>query len=347
MDLLVKDIEDLINYIDCKEKKLFKNKLTELKFNLYQLLCFYSRLNELPDKYKNKSDEIYNEVYKFQCKITSQSFNNIKKIDYSKLIADIKNIENYLFRQVDITEVDKLDNKYIFSFNDCIDIVKDFFNSFDNKYYNDILPFLNKNYISSYHLDNIGECVHDSFSNNIFINIDSNNKYSINHIIILVHELGHSIQFLNNKEHVKSSYSIYSEFPSRLFELQFLKYLKNYYEDIDIDILINLYLKNLMAYTYNFDYTINRSYIENNIETMYSGLVLFTYVIGELLAIYYSKLYDADKDKAKIEIHNIFKNIGKNENKIILNKDFYKLDFLKEEILDNQKKLENSNVRKF
>ena len=101
-----------------------------------------------------------------------------------------------------------------------------------------------------------------TFSNNIFINIDSNNKYSINHIIILIHELGHSIQFLNNKYHVKSSYSIYSEFPSRFFELQFLKYLKNYCEDTDI--LINLYLKNLMAYTYNFDYTINKSYIENN-----------------------------------------------------------------------------------
>ena len=102
-----------------------------------------------------------------------------------------------------------------------------------------------------------------------------------------------------------------------------------------------------MAYTYNFDYTINKSYIENNIEIMYSGLTLFTYVIGEILAIYYSKLYDVDKDKTKIEIHNIFKNIGKNENKIILNKDFYKLDFLKKEILDNQKKLENSNIRKF
>lgn len=347
MDLLIKDIEDLINYIDCKEKKLFKNKLTELKFNLYQLLFFYGHLNELPDKYKDKLDEIYNEVYRFQCKITSESFNNIKKLDYLNLIANIKNIENHLFRQIDITEVNKLDNKYTFSFNDCIDIIKDFFNSFDNKYYNDILPFLNKNYISSYYLDNIGECVHDSLSNNIFINIDSNNKYSINYIIILVHELGHSIQFLNNKEHVKSTYSIYSEFPSQFFELQFLKYLKNYYEEKDIDILINLYLKNLMTYTYNFDYTINKSYIENNIEIMYSGLTLFTYVIGEILAIYYSKLYEVDKDKTKIEIHNIFKNIGKNENKIILNKDFYKLDFLKEEILDNQKKLENSNIRKF
>ena len=54
----------------------------------------------------------------------------ILRIDFSIQMYDIKNIENYLFRQVDITEVDKLDNKYIFSFNDCIDIVKDFFNSF-------------------------------------------------------------------------------------------------------------------------------------------------------------------------------------------------------------------------
>ena len=344
MDLLVKDIEDLINYIDNEQNKILKNKtqLTKLKFSLHQLLILYKHINKLPSKYKKKMNEIHNdnEIFKFMLEKIYEEYDMFQKFDYQNIIKNIKDKFN-IFDEVSLTKIENLDEKFIYAFNEYMDIVKNFFSNYDVDYYNIILPYLDENHIMSYKSSVSGEFLYNCYSNNIFINVDSNNKYSINHIIILVHELGHSIQFLNNSNYIKSHYSIYSEFSSHFFQLQFLKYLRNNYKDIDVNILINSYLRKLISDTYQFDYIINKN-INNNISLICSSISLFTYIIGQLLAIYYSELYDIDKDKTKNEIHNIFKNIGTNEDKIILNDDFYRFDFLEKEILDNQKK-----IRKF
>ena len=74
--------------------------MTKLKFNLYQLLCFYGHLNELPDKYKDKLvvsfKKLIEEIRDYILNIGNEDYNESSK-NKDKIALLLDEITKILF----------------------------------------------------------------------------------------------------------------------------------------------------------------------------------------------------------------------------------------------------------
>ena len=181
-------------------------------------------------------------------------------------------------------------------------------------------------------------------------------------------KIGHAVHFktIIDRHNLCSNviYNNFIEFPSSIFELFFLKYLKsNKINIMDTEKTIYNYLNYIKKYIERLNFTnsiikyispdteyniedINRILIDNNLEfslnvdQMYNSLNdiqgNYFYSINGLLSYYFYEKYVLDKEKVKNDIYNIIKCIGVEPDSYMFNYLGINLDeFLKCEYLDN------------
>ena len=373
--IILKEIEKL-NY--AIEHTSSKSKKREFIVSLNNLIDLYNEINDTEYSYNCINAGNLNFVLK---KIHNVLFKHYKTVSTDTYINNINILCN--------NSLDKLENydhplhiNPKFNLSDSKGLIIDFFNSFDKsleKYITEMIDkytfaVINKKEDSSgYIIQNIR-----SKNNYILIRVSDNKKLSVENLSCLVHELGHAVHFktIIDRHSLCSNviYNNFIEFPSSIFELFFLKYLKsNKINIMDTEKTIYNYLNYIKKYIECLNFTnsiikyispdteyniedINKILIDNKLEfdldeeQMYRSLSNvqdnYIYSINGLLSYYFYEKYVLDKEKAKNDIYNTIKCIGVEPDSYMFNYLGINLDeFLKCEYLDNTIK-ENSKVLK-
>lgn len=327
-------------------------------------------------------NEVNNTEYSCNC-INAENLNFVLKEIHNILFEHYKTVSTDAYiNNINIlcnNSLDKLENynhplhiNPKFNLNDSKGLIIDFFNSFDKSLEKYIIEMIDKYTFavinkkedsSGYIIQNIR-----SKNNYILIRVSDNKKLSVENLSCLVHELGHAVHFkaIIDRHNLCSNviYNNFIEFPSSIFELFFLKYLKsNKINIMDTEKTMYNYLNYIKKYIECLNFTnsiikyispdteyniedINKILIDNNLEfslnvdQMYNSLNdiqgNYFYSINGLLSYYFYEKYILDKETVKKDIYNIIKCIGVEPDSYMFNYLGINLDeFLKCEYLDN------------
>lgn len=288
-----------------KELQLIED-LSDLNFLCYLLeLSFYKR----------------NHFEEFKLSLTPNIFsyylNYIKEYNLNSPI-----IQNYINFMLDLFSEEKNDINYKYTskilLDDSIDLVFDFFKSYDIKYYNTFknikknLLVLDKEALKEEFFYGTALCGNSTLTSPRIVLADASNLLTP---ITLVHEASHVYDFsinrnLTSKQYSKKLLSISSEINPYHTELHFMDFLSQYYKN-DIEIakkdFDDYFYSSIVATQESFEY-IEKSFFKYN--KVYNDFIdQIRDFYGRLIAYILYSLNDIDKelyirDKIMTDIHN-------------------------------------------
>lgn len=345
------------------EHSFSKSKKIYFAYILDNLIDIY---NSLKKEQMNKDFLTYdlNElIYKHLINLTNESRKQISK----NYINHLNELINNCLESFKNFNLDYQYQKKKYSFKEATDLILEFFYSFDKS----LVPIIQKN-LDEDHLfivdpksnkfqEYSGLTYYNSYSNQTYTIICNQDKFSIDDIDCIVHELGHGINFeiAKPKFFYKLLINNLSEIPSSIFEKLFINFLSD--NNIDIKDAHRTNTNNLISLLENIKniYDINsiiyKKFIESNkfdISNISSILSKYEidyyfeniqYFFGMLLSHYYSKLYRKDPEKTRNSIYDFISNIGVMNDFDMFNhfninqEEFINCNYLKEVIKENQK----------
>lgn len=224
MELLKSDIEKLKYLV---EHASSKSKKREYVIVLETLLAL--------------QDEIENTKTEYSPSNISQYFIDKSHLNYQKQLVDkysqkeYKDFISVLCKNCQAKTklyYEELYCKDYIKFKDVKDIILDFFNTFDNKLYPLVKEMLTNDHlliVNDHLMNGEGYSILNPFSNNSYIFMAIDNRFKVDNISCLVHELGHIISFQNFKSnpnaYKQSISNSFIEVPAFSFEFLFLDFL--------------------------------------------------------------------------------------------------------------------------
>ena len=370
MELLKNDIEKL-KYL--AEHASSKSKKREYVIVLETLLA-------LKDEIENTKTE-YSPSNISQYFIDKSHLNNQKQLVNKYSQKEYKDFINMICKNCQSNTklyYEELYCKNYIKFKDVKDIILDFFNTFDNKLYPLVKEMLTNDHlliVNDHLTSGEGYSILNPFSNNCYIFTVIDNKFKLDNISCLVHELGHIISFQNFKSnpnaYKQSISNSFIEVPAFSFEFLFLDFLlKNnlYTKEVEKVINNNLYtLNNYISFLKVINKVIDqldilRYYETEEIQDILNSVGIVKsddfvdlcfsdltsnhiYTLGNLISLNYLSKYRLDEEKTKRNIMSFISNIGIYDDFDTMNKfglnleELKRCEYVKQEVNRNQKQL--------
>ncbi|MDD4706480.1 MAG: hypothetical protein PHS24_04655 [Bacilli bacterium] len=328
------EINQMITKLRIAKTESEQSKIYDSLINLSEVYYLLTGYDYDANYFKIASDRPLRKVKKIGS--NNIIFDNIKDsyyLDASKNILTIYRDTNF--------KTFHYEDRKIFKMSDGLDIIYDFFNKYNHKYYKLIKDMIYHNQVATKPIyDNFkGICYNISVLKKSYIicNIKNINIYDLSS---LIHEFGHAI-YSNEVDNVPQQKSInhFHEVSSMYFMKLFLNYsFENNLSNSDTIIAYNLFYRALLnrfiGVRYYTDHKLPKTIVDLKLlpkdidiallQTKSNNITLdkndnLNYAYGSLIALYFADQYKNDSQETRINFINFISKIGKISNKEMLN----------------------------